>query len=656
MLDRGKKRASRHMAAGAKLAVVAGLAIAGATVGIMNPLQAQAAQETRVFTWKNGEAQPNVPQTITVNGEELKLKNTSQPKQSGVSNATSQTFNKSIDMTVGKDQKDAIPSLVPGTTHVSEGGYDGDIARTKIDYTPIYVPQTKTETDDRVQNFTTKDDNNFPATVNKNGHTLQRTGVTWENAHVQSNGTVDLYKGTAHYETSYSYNELDHFNVTAYYQGTLTRGTSSGDWSMTATYESEPAASSSQPNSGVTATFEDLDSFDGNATDNSNSANTNNENANDTNANDNENSNENSNSDDEDVYTGSTKKGKDSDADSSDTSTKPDSKANGVPVVPIAAGIGAIAVIGIAAAIVKKRKKKGGKSATAADPAQDQFTCELIEYYDDGYTDDNQRKIATMQGVLSNEADAPTIVWCPDASQIPEDMWEDKAANGPWEIVDDGDGEHIEFAPDSKFDYYLVLSKIADAVSDRLLVVAANEAVIYDGEIAENVKLDPDALADGVNGNTSDPDIRYLGDLLEDEGLHVPGDDEDDTGDDSNDGYDDGSGDDFADLDDPSSTGGFDAIDDDSGFGGVTYDDDIDDLDSSSSFEPLTGFDDEQEDQEPDPNHDSSLDDDFSSVDEAHDDSLDDYFDSDEHDDSLDHEDQAPHPDDVDDGFSFDVD
>ena len=57
------------MSAGVRLAIVAGLTIAGAGVGIMNPLQAQAAQETRVFTWRNGETQPSVPQTITVNGE-----------------------------------------------------------------------------------------------------------------------------------------------------------------------------------------------------------------------------------------------------------------------------------------------------------------------------------------------------------------------------------------------------------------------------------------------------------------------------------------------------------------------------------------------------------------------------------------------------------
>lgn len=623
MLDKGNRKIHKSMAVtGARLAIVAGLTVAGATVGVMNPLQAQAAQETRVFTWKNGEAQPTVPQTINVNGEELKLKNTSQPKQSGVSNVTSQAFNKSIDMTVGKDQKDSIPSLVPATTHVSEGGYDGDIARVKIDYTPIYTPQTKTETDDRVQNFTTKDDNQFPATVDKNGHTLQRKSVTWEDAAKDSYGNTTLYKATAHYEASYSYDELDHFNVTAYYQGTLTRGASSGDWSMTATYESEPAASSSQPNSGVTATFEDLDSFDGNDT-NSNS-NSENSNSND------------SNSNDEDVYTGKSGK-KDSETDSSGGNDTEAANKNGIPVIPIAAGAGAIALIGIIAAIIKKSKKKGVKKAAKGQKTNDQFTCELIEYYDDGYTDDNQRKIATMQGVLSNEEDAPTIVWCPDASQIPESMWEDKAENGPWEIVDDGDSEHIEFSPDKKFDYYLVLNKIADAVSDRLLVVAANEAVIYDGEIAENVKLDPYMLADGVNGDTSDPDIRYLGDLLDEEGLHVPGENEDES----------------SDLDDPGSTGGFDAIGDDAldDFGGVSYDSGSDDLDSSSTFEPLTGFDD-------DPNHDSSLDDDFdgNGAGSGHDDSLDDYFDSDVHDDSLDRADPAPHPDDIDDGFSFDVD
>lgn len=608
------------MAAGVRLAIVAGLTIAGAGVGIMNPLQAQAAQETRVFTWRNGETQPSVPQTITVNGEELKLKNTSQPKQSGVSNASSQVFNKSIDMTVAKDQKDAIPSLVPATTHVSEGGYDGDIPRTKIDYTPIYVPQTKVDSDDRVQQFTTNDDNNFPATVQYNGHELKRTGVTWEVAQKDSYGKVTLYKGTAHYETSYSYNELDHFNVTAYYSGKLTRGASTGDWSMTATYESEPAASSSQPNSGVTATFEDLDSFDGNAS----------------------NSNENENE-----YTGSTKKDKGAKADSSESENSSSGKGFNIPVVPIAAGVGGLAVVGIIAAVVAKSKKRGGKKKQkkANASAGDQMACELIEYYDDGYTDDNQRKIATLQGVLSNEESAPTIVWCPDASQIPESMWEDKAENGPWEIVDDGDGERIEFAPNEKFDYYIVLSKIADAVSDRLLVVSANETVIYDGEIAENVRLDPVALADGVNGDTSDPDIRYLGDLLSEEGLHVPGEGDDDSSDYDDDG--------FGGLDDPGSTGGFDAIDDGSldGFGGVSYDQAGDDLDASGTFEPLVGFDNGT-------GHDTSLDEDFPSGagGDAHDDSLDGYFDADGHDDSLDREDPAPHPDDIDDGFSFDVD
>lgn len=618
MLDRENMNGNRHMATGVRLAIVAGLAIAGAGVGIMNPMQAQAAQETRVFTWRNGETQPSVPQTITVNGEELKLKNTSQPKQSGVSNASSQVFNKSVDMTVAKDQKDAIPSLVPATTHVSESGYDGDIPRTKIDYTPIYVPQTKVDAYDLVRECGTNDDNNFETTFWHDGHNLQRKSVTWEVIEKNSYGKATKYKGTAHYEASYSYNELDHFNVTAYYSGKLTRGASTGDWSMTATYESEPAASSSQPNSGVTATFEDLDSFDGNASD----------------------SNENEN---EDEYTGSTKKDKDGKEDSSESENSSPSKGFNIPVVPIAAGVGGLAVVGIIAAIVAKSKKSGGKKKkkqkNANASAGDQMACELIEYYDDGYTDDNQRKIATLQGVLSNEANAPTIVWCPDASQIPESMWEDKAENGPWEIVDDGDGERIEFSPNEKFDYYIVLNKIADAVSDRLLVVSANETVIYDGEIAENVQLDPVALADGVNGDTSDPDIRYLGDLLAEEGLHVPGEGDDDGG--------------FGGLDDLGSTGGFDAIDDGSldGFGGVSYDQAGDDLDASGTFEPLVGFDDGT-------GHDTSLDNDFPSGvgGDTHDDSLDGYFDADGHDDSLDREDPAPHPDDIDDGFSFDVD
>lgn len=615
------------MAAGVRLAIVAGLTIAGAGIGIMNPLQAQAAQETRVFTWRNGETQPSVPQTITVNGEELKLKNTSQPKQSGVSNASSQVFNKSIDMTVAKDQKDAIPSLVPATTHVSEGGYDGDIPRTKIDYTPIYVPQTKVDAYDLVRQCETNDDNNFETTFWHDGHNLQRKSVTWEVIEKNSYGKATKYKGTAHYEASYSYNELDHFNVTAYYSGKLTRGSSTGDWSMTATYESEPAASSSQPNSGVTATFEDLDSFDGN---------TSNSNANET-ANKHENE-----------YTGSTKKDKRRKTDSSETEASSPDKGFNIPVAPIAAGVGGLAVVGIIAAIVAKSKKRGGKKKRQKETdiqAGDQMACELIEYYDDGYTDDNQRKIATLQGVLSNEANAPTIVWCPDASQIPESMWEDKAENGPWEIVDDGDGERIEFAPNEKFDYYIVLNKIADAVSDRLLVVSANETVIYDGEIAENVRLDPDALADGVNGDTSDPDIRYLGDLLAEEGLHVPGEDDDDSSDYDDDGFDG--------LDDPGSTGGFDAIDDGSldSFGGVSYDQTGDDLDVSGTFEPLVGFDD-------DTGHGTGFDEDFQSGagGSMHDDSLDGYFDADGHDDSLDREDPAPHPDDVDDGFSFDVD
>ena len=521
-------------------------------------------------------------------------------------------------MTVAKDQKDAIPSLVPATTHVSESGYDGDIPRTKIDYTPIYVPQTKVDAYDLVRECGTNDDNNFETTFWHDGHNLQRKSVTWEVIEKNSYGKATKYKGTAHYEASYSYNELDHFNVTAYYSGKLTRGASTGDWSMTATYESEPAASSSQPNSGVTATFEDLDSFDGNASD----------------------SNENEN---EDEYTGSTKKDKDGKADSSESENSSPSKGFNIPVVPIAAGVGGLAVVGIIAAIVAKSKKSGGKKKkkqkNANASAGDQMACELIEYYDDGYTDDNQRKIATLQGVLSNEANAPTIVWCPDASQIPESMWEDKAENGPWEIVDDGDGERIEFSPNEKFDYYIVLNKIADAVSDRLLVVSANETVIYDGEIAENVQLDPVALADGVNGDTSDPDIRYLGDLLAEEGLHVPGEGDDDGG--------------FGGLDDLGSTGGFDAIDDGSldGFGGVSYDQAGDDLDASGTFEPLVGFDDGT-------GHDTSLDNDFPSGvgGDTHDDSLDGYFDADGHDDSLDREDPAPHPDDIDDGFSFDVD
>lgn len=218
---------------------------------------------TRTFTWQDGQSQPSIPNTITgSNGQEMTLASTSSPTRSGSGGTVSQAFSQSRDYTVPADSD--VASSVPRALDINDNGYSGSIPRTSLDYTPIYRTDSQSQTITNDMTTSSDDTSSLPQTITRDGRVYQLLGATFDPGMQDSAGNVYTWTAHATYETTIDSQVLDHYNVVAYYNGTLTKPAADGEWSVTATYHSDdnPANSLNEnETAGVTATYEDTDGF-----------------------------------------------------------------------------------------------------------------------------------------------------------------------------------------------------------------------------------------------------------------------------------------------------------------------------------------------------------------------------------------------------------
>lgn len=466
---------------------------------------AYAIQETRVYTWEDGESQPNIPETITTSdGVVLTLVSTSTPTQSTTTGTTSQTFSKTVSTTCSASEISNIQSIVSSTYYINDSGYTGNIPRTRIEYTPIYTTETQTISTTATTITTSNSSSAIPTALRTTvyqGYTLQMTDVQFTDL---GNGT---YQATIYYSTTIPQQVFSHYAVTAYYSGTLTRTTTEGgSWSLTATYEGEDTTVEGEE-AGETEEIveeeveeeivEEENDEDLNTTDEDNSASVITRNALNTNTNNEE----------------TTEEGR------------------GIPIVFILIGAGVLLVVVIVVVVIMvnrgKKNKQGGQqeipapqqiigydengnpiyldgaaattvigdaASTAeamppfiADDLEEPLECELIQVVGDG--DDDQMPIAVLDVLPSIAEEIPTIITFP-------------------EVGDD------EFIPTDGADYYIALETTEPLVSNQMMIVSNEGQLIYDGALVEQIRLDTEPLVHALNRTVPEEMVNNVSDLV----------------------------------------------------------------------------------------------------------------------------------------------
>lgn len=529
---------------------------------------AMAATETRVFTWGADESRPNVPSTITVNGETLYLTDTTTPKQAGSSHTLTQYFEHAVDSTCGPNDKDRLQQTVPKTYKFSQNGFSGNLQRMRIDYTPIYnnVEREITFTRD-VHDLISTDGTNVPEYAYDNeGNRCKLADVEYEVESESSSGI--LYVAHATYKGSVTEKELDHYNVVTVYGGNLTKVSGGGDWSMTATYESrdtddgDDGSDNEQDleenqSAGVTGTFKDVEGFEsnnpfgGDDDENANGA-------------ENESGSENENAG---ANGGLGDNVNESHGGAPSVPEKPEDDGQqpqqdaGLPIyVPILGGAAVLVLVAgiVTGVILVKNRKKGGSSAAGVSgasvvggAAQTEYMAsagtvaaggsgipigyvpvrtvesQLHMFIDDG-TDDNQRMIAQCEATISPRDDIPTLVEIPSKPDGFDPVARDVEGNviyvtdehgNPIQSVDeDGtplfDDEGMPLYVPVVPEYYLLLDNVDGAASDEMIVYA-NDYLIYRGPVSEQTLLDTQILTDVLNNDVMDGETENIADEIE---------------------------------------------------------------------------------------------------------------------------------------------
>lgn len=505
-----KKIATRTKQAAALAA--SALMAAAMVPSFASPEMAFAADETRTYTWANGAPQPNIPQTITgADGKEYHLTNQGAPVQSNGTQTVSQYFTQTVNSQIWPDQLGDIGNIVPRSFHVSADGFNGDIPRTGINYTPIYRNEASrvTATQDAYGNTQDAARASLPQTINSNGRTLTLGNVTFSEARKDSSGAVVLWKATGEYSVDVPRQVLDHYNVAAHYAGNLTKVTNNGDWSIQVTYtnndeeqvppeEEQKPEEENQDEQIVEMPPEEMDD-EGNLTP----------------------------IDDFDRGNYS-----DSAPDAIAETDEPAQKDEGIPIIPIAIA-GGIVVAGVAVAgiLVMRRKKKGvarvdasaaanvaampvaGAAAASAPMAAavlpDDPQCQLIEVIPVETIDENgqvvedydQKPKAELEIIPSVSADIPTVIYFP--SLVGED------------------GERMIFEAAEGAQYWIAIDEdTVRAVPSKEVVIASDEdneifrgaLIDDDGDLTNQMMLDTPYMVGVVN---MESDAVNLNDISE---------------------------------------------------------------------------------------------------------------------------------------------
>lgn len=512
-------------------ALLAGLMLVG-SIGLAfgTTTNAYAAETTRSYTWRDGESQPSVPNSITEGGVEYTLVSRGNPTQSTDSRQLTQYFSQTIDSTIPADQIGNLLNLVPTTYPYSSDGYSGNLSRGNIQTTEVYANSSSDVTTERSGTIPSTEqptDDSVPQTVTQDGDTYTLTSVDWTPGETSYSGSTVTWDYTAHYAGTHTESVLDHYRVSTTYDGNLTKTvTDGGTWSMTVTYRSDDTqanATNDTDNSnvtysdGVTAKFNDMDTFESNPVDGQTSQNGDNlDNASNGLA-DNQNGN------------GGTIRNEDpADGASTDNSssapsaleairlTKPDGSIN---IIPIALLVGLLALIAAFAFFLRRRKKGATVAAGIDAPAasgvatpylipvdgMNDLDAELIEYVDDG-TDENQTVIASLDAQLSTDADTPTLVTIPAAPETfnPAVIVD---TNGDYVLDENGNPIYAE--------YYVALSDVSS--ESAAYAVTDNDGKVSFDNLAEGYYQ---IRATDTEGNVDIKQVRLSADRVQEVTLY----------------------------------------------------------------------------------------------------------------------------------------
>lgn len=472
------------------------------------PSEAFAIDETRTFTWANGTQQPEIPQTITgADGREYRLTNQSAPTQLGGAQTLSQQFNRTENSRIAPDQLGNIGNIVPNSIHISQDGYDGNIPRTGINYTPVYRNENDhiTATQDGYGATQDAARQALPQNINRNGRTLALGNVRFEEARKDSTGAVVLWKAIGEYSVDVPRQVLDHYDVVANYAGTLTRTTNNGDWQISATYSADDVpVEEPKPEEEQTPDDENQNpdenivemppqDMDGNVIDPSNM---------------------------ETDNAVATSEDAPSDADADEQSS--------LPIIPIAIGAGVVVLGGIVAGILVARRKKNAvvdapvasemETASVVAPAVvapviiEDPQCQLIELIpveivdEDGDVsyDYKQTPKAELEIEPSISSDIPTVIYFP--------------------AMEDADGNKVDFEPVEGAQYWIAIDEetVENVPSKEIIVASDDDKEIYrgvlidaDGDLTDQMMLDTEHMSGVVNGTLDEDKVKDLADELE---------------------------------------------------------------------------------------------------------------------------------------------
>ena len=499
------------------LAATASALVAAALLpGMIAPATASAAQETRTYTWRNGEAQPAIPQTIVgADGQTMTLTSQSTPRQVGASQTLTQFFQQTADINVPADQGNNILAAVPKTYHINSDGYVGDIPLVgQVSWTPV----NRTGIDHREETVTIQvSDPNATPPANRTigGYNYSLKGFDRKDGMKDSAGNVITWNLICVYQYDRPYDILDYYVVHASYAGNITKNANSGDWTMSVVYTSPdpaPAPAPVTPNPNPTpqpeatpvpteqppAENQNAENANANLPDPTlNAGNVTNPFENGMNRN-NSNSNSNSNVNNESSNNGNTGGG----------STQ-DEQSIPWPLI-IGCGVGALALIGLLAFLLGRRKKNkeqtvdpammagagvagaaagagvagaagaAGGAAAAGALVEEEPACQLIAVLStpEGFDQDPK---ANLTLDVSGDKDVPSVVKFPS-------------------LVDEY-GSRMYFEAEDNASYWIAIDPAAvdAAVSDKVIVASDDGQEIYRGKMDTQFQLDTNTLVGSLN-------------------------------------------------------------------------------------------------------------------------------------------------------------
>lgn len=180
----------------------------------------------RVVTWFSTDSQPEFLQTVMVDGAEYQLSASSveviDTQYGQVPAQRSQTVS-----CWPADLETVRGSFAP-SVQVDEDGYQGSLPLTGVTYEPINAFKAWEVNETRTyQGLTSNDVDQIPAVLETTGAetgnalTLRLASLSWAVDAVDAHGLPSRYTATAIYRGADEGEILDHYQVTAFYEGTL---------------------------------------------------------------------------------------------------------------------------------------------------------------------------------------------------------------------------------------------------------------------------------------------------------------------------------------------------------------------------------------------------------------------------------------------------